>query len=177
LDSVPFADQSSSGNKKKATLQTVIDLARASIIPAGIGPLPYAGGTAPTGWLWCQGQAVSRTTYAALFAAIGTTWGAGDGSSTFNVPDPRGRAVIGEGSGAGLTARAIGATTGTETHTLTTAEMPAHTHPYEARVGEIGGGGGGAFQTGATRTTSSTGGGAAHNNMQPSVVAKMIISY
>ena len=177
LDSVPFADQSSAGNKKKATLQAVIDLARASIIPAGIGPLPYAGGTAPTGWLWCQGQAVSRTTYAALFAAIGTTWGVGDGSSTFNVPDPRGRAVIGEGSGGGLTARAIGATTGTETHTLTTAEMPAHTHTFDARVGEIGGGGGGAYQTSGTMTTASTGGGAAHNNMQPSIVAKMIISY
>ena len=56
---------------------------------------PFAGSTAPTGFLLCQGQAVSRTTYAALFAAIGTTYGAGDGSTTFNLPDGRGRALIG----------------------------------------------------------------------------------
>lgn len=52
--------------------------------------LPFAGATAPTGWLLCQGQAVSRTTYAALFAVIGATYGAGDGTTTFNVPDMRG---------------------------------------------------------------------------------------
>ena len=181
LDSVPFADQSSAGNKKKATLQAVIDLARASIIPAGIGPLPYAGGTAPTGWLWCQGQAVSRTTYAALFTAIGTTWGAGDGSSTFNVPDPRGRAVIGEGSGAGLTVRTLGATTGAENHTLTVGELPPHTHtggtgqshsndPEAGAAMKVG-------NSANTLPTGSVGAGGAHNNMQPSVVAKMIISY
>ena len=180
LDSVPFADQSSSGNKKKATLQTVIGLARASIIPAGCMQA-YAGGTAPTGWLWCQGQAVSRTTYAALFAAIGTLWGVGDGSSTFNVPDTRGRAAIGEGSGAGLTHRDLAYLTGTETHTLTVAQMPAHTHtggtgqahsndPEAGAQMKVG-------NSANTTPTASTGGGAAHNNMQPSFVVKMIISY
>ena len=180
LDSVPFADQSSSGNKKKATLQTVIDLARASIIPAGCMQA-YAGGTPPTGWLWCQGQAVSRTTYATLFSAIGTLWGVGDGSSTFNVPDTRGRAAIGEGSGAGLTHRDLAYLTGTETHTLTTAEMPAHTHtggtgqahsndPEAGAQMKVG-------NSANTTPTASTGGGAAHNNMQPSFVVKMIISY
>lgn len=68
-------------------------------LPAGIGPLPYAGSSIPTGWLECDGSAVSRTTYAALFAAISTTWGAGDGSTTFNLPDFRDRVPIGAGTG------------------------------------------------------------------------------
>lgn len=58
----------------------------------------YAGATEPDKWLFCQGQAVSRTTYAKLFAAIGTTYGAGDGSTTFNVPDFRDRMPIGAGN-------------------------------------------------------------------------------
>lgn len=90
--------------------------------------LSYAGSTAPAGWLLCNGAAVSRTTYAGLFAAIGTTYGAGDGSTTFNVPDARGRSIIGAGAGTGLTNRVLGATGGAETHTLTTAEMPVHNH-------------------------------------------------
>lgn len=59
-------------------------------MPTG-ATVPFAGPTAPEGWLLCDGSAVSRTTYADLFAAIGTTWGAGDGSTTFNIPDMRGR--------------------------------------------------------------------------------------
>lgn len=64
-------------------------------MPAGV-MVPYAGTAAPSGWLVCAGQAVSRTTYAALFAAIGVIYGAGDGSTTFNLPDLRGRVVAGE---------------------------------------------------------------------------------
>lgn len=75
-----------------------------SAVPAG-AVMPYAGSSAPSGWLFAAGQAVSRTTYAALFAAIGTTYGAGDGSTTFNLPDLEGRAVFGRddmsGSAAG----------------------------------------------------------------------------
>lgn len=69
---------------------------------------------APAGWLLCDGSAVSRTEYATLFAAIGTTWGAGDGSTTFNLPDLRGRAAIGAGTGTSLTARTLGGTGGSE---------------------------------------------------------------
>ena len=58
----------------------------------------YAGPVAPTGWLVCDGSAVSRTVYSDLFAAIGTTYGTGDGSSTFNLPDGRGRSLYGQGS-------------------------------------------------------------------------------
>jgi len=80
------------------------------------------------GWLVCDGAAVSRTTYAALFTAIGTAHGAGDGRTTFNVPDLRGRAPIGSGNGAGLSRRNRGEILGAETHLLATGELPAHAH-------------------------------------------------
>lgn len=66
-----------------------------ALLPAGV-MLPYAGSAAPTGWLLCYGQAVSRTTYATLFAAIGTSYGAGDGATTFNIPDLRGTPPVGK---------------------------------------------------------------------------------
>jgi microcystin-dependent protein len=141
-------------------------------MPAGSMAM-FAGSSAPSGWLLCQGQAVNRTANAALFAAIGTTWGAGDGSTTFNVPDLRGRAPIGAGTGPSLSARALGATGGAETHVLSIAEMPAHTHTF----GTSGSGGGGITSGGqsAPQNTSSQGGGAAHNNMQPFAVVNYII--
>lgn len=101
--------------------------------------LAFSGSTAPDGWLLCHGQAVSRETYSHLFAAIGTTYGAGDGTTTFNLPDIRGRAIAGldnmGGSAAGrltsaggLNANTLGAAGGSQTHTLTEAQMPAHSH-------------------------------------------------
>lgn len=85
-------------------------------LPAGLGPLPWPGPTAPPGWIFCFGQAVSRTTYAALFANIGTTWGAGDGSTTFNVPDFRGRTPFGKDDMGGTAAGILNVTlTGTTT--------------------------------------------------------------
>lgn len=74
----------------------------------------FAGSTAPNGWLICDGSAVSRTEYATLYAVIGTTYGTGDGSTTFNLPDLQGRTAIGAGSGANLTSRTLGATGGSE---------------------------------------------------------------
>jgi microcystin-dependent protein len=91
----------------------------------------FAASTPPTGWLLCDGSAVSRTTYARLFAAIGTTWGVGDGSSTFNLPDLQGRTPVGVGAGSGLTSRALADTGGAEAHTTTAAHThtgPSHTH-------------------------------------------------
>lgn len=76
----------------------------------------------------CDGSAISRTDYADLFEVIGTTYGAGDGATTFNLPDFRGRVPIGTGQGTGLTDRTLGATVGAETHQLTTAQMPQHNH-------------------------------------------------
>lgn len=82
-----------------------------------------ASSTAPTGWLTADGTAVSRTTYAGLFDAIGTTYGVGDGSTTFNLPNVRDRFPVGAGS-----TYALAATGGAATHTLTTAQIPGHTH-------------------------------------------------
>jgi microcystin-dependent protein len=93
--------------------------------------LDYAGFAVPAGWLLCDGQAYSRSVYWSLYVALGgsiSPWGQGDGSSTFNVPDFRGRTTIGAGQGAGLSNRALGTRAGEETHTLALAEMPAHNH-------------------------------------------------
>ena len=93
-------------------------------VPTG-SLFPYAGSSAPSGYLLCDGSAVARTgTYAALFAVIGTTYGSGDGSTTFNLPDLRGRLPLGAGTGTGLTNRVAGTTYGTETHTLASGNMP-----------------------------------------------------
>jgi microcystin-dependent protein len=88
----------------------------------------FAGAAAPAGWLLCDGSVVSRTTYADLFAVVGTSYGAGDGSTTFNLPDMRGRVPVAAGQGTGLTNRALAATGGAETHQLAVGEMPAHDH-------------------------------------------------
>lgn len=89
----------------------------------------FGGSTTPTGYLSCDGTAVSRTTYSTLFAAIGTTWGAGDGSTTFNLPSLNRRALIGSG-GTGTTTigSAVGSTGGEEKHTQIIAELAAHSH-------------------------------------------------
>jgi microcystin-dependent protein len=86
----------------------------------------FAGGAPPSGWLMCDGQAYSTTTYAALFAVIGYTYGGSGG--TFNVPDARGRASIGAGQGAGLTNRGLGGRGGEENHVLSSNEMAVHNH-------------------------------------------------
>lgn len=97
--------------------------------PAGVVS-QYAGATAPAGYLLCQGQAVSRTTYADLFAVIGTTYGPGDGSTTFNLPNLQGRVPVGLNA-AQTQFDTRGETAGEITHTITTAEMPAHTHAVD----------------------------------------------
>jgi len=93
--------------------------------------MPWSSGTVPSGWLLCDGAAVSRTTYAALFAVIGTDFGVGDGSTTFNLPDCRGRAIVGQDAGQ-AEFDTIGETGGAKTHTLVAGEMPAHTHVQDA---------------------------------------------
>lgn len=102
-------------------------------ITAGI-ITPYAGDTAPTGWLLCDGSAVSRTTYSVLFDTIGTTYGSGDGSTTFNVPDLRGAFPVGADSSID-----VGDTGGEKNHTLTVNEIPAHQHETNITAGGTGG--------------------------------------
>jgi hypothetical protein len=165
------------------TLQTTAATA-GSALPAGM-MAPYAGTAAPSGWLLCYGQAVSRSTYADLFTAISTTYGVGDGSTTFNLPDLRGRAAVGKddmggsaanritSGGSGITGTTLGASGGAQTVTLSTAEMPAHTHT----VGTTGCGAGSGLTGffGGTTNTGSAGGGGAHQNTQPSIILNYII--
>jgi microcystin-dependent protein len=147
-------------------------LAAATPPPAGVmrwSPLA----SAPTGWLLADGAAVSRTVYAALFAVIGTTWGAGDGTTTFNLPDLRGRAAMGAGTGVSLTARTLAGQVGTETHQLSITEMASHFHVELDTGPGLAGAGQSAYANGAS--TGSTGNDQPHNNMQPSLVLTPII--
>jgi microcystin-dependent protein len=160
------------------------------LVPTG-AVFSFSGASAPNGFLLCDGAAVSRTTYAALYAVIGTTYGTGDGSTTFNLPDARGRTAIGAGQGAGLTNRVLAAKGGEETHQLTIAELASHTHVQDAHTHTTGAfnqglitvtAGGyavatwGSQLTGSTvATNQNTGGNGAHNTMPPFITFNLII--
>lgn len=162
-----------------------------TLMPAGL-ILPYGGSSAPSGYLVCDGSAQSRTTYATLFGIVGTTYGAGDGSTTFNVPDLRGRVIAGQddmgGSSAnrltgltgGVDGDVLGGTGGSESHTLSVSEIPAHTHSVESTsdTGTNSCSGRPYMREGTdcgTQNTGSTGGGGAHNNVQPTMILNYII--
>lgn len=164
--------------------------------------VPYAGTTPPAGWIICDGRAVSRTTYAALFSVLGTTFGAGDGTTTFNVPNLSGRVPVGTGTAAGAagaTAHTLAQLGGEETHTMTATEMPVHNHTHgdngNTHTWSWGGGNGtvhisvdavaGAAASNNLWTkqgvkgfssTNDAGGGIAHNNMQPYLGLNYIIN-
>lgn len=125
----------------------------------------WVTGTAPSGWLLCQGQAVSRSTYSGLFAVLGTTYGAGDSSTTFNLPDLRGRVPMGAGTGrnvadsADLTARTLGAKiSDDESVTLTALQSGLRAHGHSGSTVSISDPGHQHNQSG--REVASTGGGA-----------------
>lgn len=171
--------------------------------PAGLptgGVTQFAGATAPSGFLLCEGQSVSTTTYADLFAVIGYTYG-GSGAS-FLVPNLQNRIPVGKGPDTEFDT--LGETGGAKTHTLTTDQIPSHTHTgttagagnHTHRVNNIiagasgtgawaeswgGGSGSRDVRTDApgdhthTFTTAATGGGLAHNNLQPYIVLNYII--
>lgn len=131
----------------------------------------WAGGVSPDeNWLICDGRSLSVTDYPDLYVVIGTTYGS-SGAGFFNLPDMRDKIPMGVGS------RTRGTTLGEDTHTLTTGEMPAHTHsegtttPTAVVVGEIPAVG----ITSALGVTGSAGLGGAHNNIQPSLVVNYLI--
>lgn len=150
-------------------------------VPPG-SSVQFFGSSAPDGWLFCDGAAISRSTYADLFAVIGTTYGNGDGSTTFNLPDMRGRVPLGAGTGTGLTARTLAATLGTENHQLTIGEMPTHNHAIQrsnttsSNTDRVAAGAGSGTDIGSSLVpVHVNGGNQAHNNMQPSLVTNFII--
>jgi microcystin-dependent protein len=175
-----------------------------SAIPAGV-VVPYGGSSAPSGWLLCDGSAVSRTTYAALFAVVSTTYGVGNGTTTFNVPDCTGRTIAGKESSetrittavSGFSGGTLGAAGGAQSHTLTTDEIAAHSHsvtdpghthanPNQSwNVSSFAGSGSNGLNPNpiAGSVTSATtgisiqnaGGGGAHRNVQPTIILNYII--
>jgi len=117
----------------------------ANAVPSG-SVIPFAGSTAPSGWIICDGSAISRTTFATLFALIGTTYGAGNGSTTFNIPDLRGRLVAGFDSAnatgrltssatGGVSASALGNAGGEQAHSLSSTELASHNHSVSGNTG------------------------------------------
>jgi microcystin-dependent protein len=140
-------------------------------IPTGV-VMAWTTNTPPDGWLLCDGRTVSRTTYARLFNVVGSTYGAGDGSTTFSLPDMQGRVLVGKSSETEF--RALGQEGGKKT--LTIADMPAHTHTIANSEDQ----GGGLYTlAGETAsgivTTSSEGSGDVGGNLQPYVTLNYII--
>jgi microcystin-dependent protein len=138
--------------------------------PAGI-IAPFAGTSAPSGWLACQGQAVSQTTYAALYAAIGATWNTGgEGAGNFRLPDLRGMFVRGTGTNAtGSSSGAVGPSVGayaTDTYLnhSHTASQPAHSHTYTTPGSNQNGG-----AAGSSYTFTSNGGSTSTGTAQPAI--------
>lgn len=93
----------------------------------------FGGNFAPRAWMFCAGQLLQISEYDALFSLLGTTYG-GDGVSTFGLPDLRGRIPVGTGTGGGLSTINLGQAAGSESVTLTQAQMPAHSHPMLANM-------------------------------------------
>jgi microcystin-dependent protein len=169
-------------NSNNKPLTTVLTSRLNRLCPTGTVE-SFAGSVAPDGWLLCNGANVLRTAYPVLFNVIGVTYGAGDGATTFTLPDMRGKVSIAAGQGVGLTNRVLGTVGGEENHTLTVNEIPSHNHTYLKQdgiqniVAPAGAGITAADDPTTTVNSGNTGGGAAHNVMQPYLVLNHIIKF
>jgi microcystin-dependent protein len=144
----------------------------------------FGGNFAPAGWAFCQGQTLPISQYNTLYQLIGTTYG-GNGTTTFNLPDLRGRVPVHQGN-----AFVMGALAGEENHTLTTSELPSHSHTVSAcnqatttvPTGNLYGGGGLTIYRAAAGATMAAGavqnnaGGQPHPNLMPFLAISFIIS-
>lgn len=191
LDSVTYHVHSGT-DSPQVDYNSLLNKPTAFSMPSGT-IMMYGGSSAPTGYLFCDGTAVSRTTYSSLFGVISTTYGAGDASTTFNVPDMRGRAPIGVGTGTGggasgsglptggdaLTARSAGDWLGEQAHILDITQIPSHNHatnPFPiSGTGSTNSGLGPSNVTNSSFNTGNTGGGLGHNNIQPVMTVQFII--
>jgi microcystin-dependent protein/predicted acyltransferase (DUF342 family) len=155
------------------------------LIPSG-SVIQSAAINVPNGWLDCAGQSLLVSGYPGLFAAISYTYG-GSGAN-FNLPDLRGRAAIGVGTGVGLSTRALGNIGGVETHTLSLSEIPSHSHTIQRRINPDAGafdpGNEHADESSACTTdralggnfsTAASGSGGSHQNMQPFIALRYLI--
>lgn len=215
-DPIPLADVNDSGLLIKVSGKTTDYVGGDNTchdlptIMQSYGALPtgacveYYGATLPAGnvFVWANGAAISRTQFPQLFALFGTTYGAGDGSTTFNVPDKRGRVGIGAGQGSSLTNRLLGQVGGEEAHQDVWNEMPYHDHRavvsdpghnhgiyfikggntvYGTGLGDQGQHEGVDYGSsvpsscGINVAITASGANAAHNNMQPFLVCNFII--
>ena len=185
---------SEEGTKITASIMNNIENGIAeNLVPTG-SILSYAGNNAPEGWLICDGSAISRSDYSDLFNILGTLYGEGDGSTTFNIPDMRGRVAVGLNSSGNF--NNLGKEIGEETHTLSINEIPSHNHTPSSlgsnwvynttsvsriQIQKYNSGdyripssdeGLDAWKWG---NTGDTGGSQSHNNIQPSLVINYII--
>lgn len=143
----------------------------------------WGGPFVPVGWTACYGQAVKRADYQKLFDAIGTSFGVGDGSTTFNLPDCRGRSFLGKDDLGGTSANRvvnaqadiIGGSAGAESHTLSVGELPSHTHNLRGSAAVSDGASTRLDDDAAGNASESIGGGGSHNNMSPYLTTAYII--
>jgi len=187
-----------------AVTSAKLDAGAVSVLMPTGSIISFAGSSAPTGYLLCDGAAINRQANGSdtpLFTLLGITYGAGDGSSTYNIPDLRGRVIAGQDDMGGASANrltgltggvdgdVLGGSGGAETHTLATSELPAHDHDIDtAFKNNSTNGVAGNYPTGTnvsspsgaqlsanTNSIKNTGGGGAHNNVQPTFILNYII--
>jgi microcystin-dependent protein len=161
------------------TSSTAFILNKPSITAAPTGTVSaFAGSTAPTGYVLCDGAEYSETTESSLFAVIGSTYNTGgETANHFRVPDLGGRVIAGMGGSLLSGTDAVADTGGASTHTLSTAEMPSHSHSYQKPLYQaaVAGGPGVYSHTSTAADTTPTGNDQAHNNVQPTIILNYII--